>query len=79
MSGCDDSFRNGEQSSLIRRRAVVVERTKETSIKMKKFMTIMLGLSLLTGAVAIAGDDKGEDKKEKKAKKAKKKAEDKKS
>lgn len=47
---------------------------------MKKLMTIMLGLSLLTGAVAVAADDKGEDKKEKKGKKkGGKKAEDKKS
>ncbi len=46
---------------------------------MKKLMTVMLGLSLLTGVVAIA-QDKGEDKTEKKGKKkgGKKKAEDKK-
>ena len=45
---------------------------------MKKLMTIMLGLSLLTGVVALA-DDK-DDKTEKKAKKKKagKKADDKK-
>jgi hypothetical protein len=35
---------------------------------MKKLMTIMLGLSLLTGVVAFA-EDKGGEKKEKKAKK----------
>ena len=35
---------------------------------MKKLMTIMLGLSLLTGVVAFA-EDKGDTKKEKKAKK----------
>jgi hypothetical protein len=44
---------------------------------MKKLMTIMLGLSLLTGAVAIA-QDKGDEKKEKKAKKKGKKMDDKK-
>lgn len=70
MSRCDDSFRNDEQSLL----------TYQGDLNyMKKLMTIMLGLSLLTGAVAVAADDKGEDKKEKKAKKGKKKAEDKKS
>jgi hypothetical protein len=47
---------------------------------MKKLMTIMLGLSLLTGAVAVAADDHKEEKKEKKDKKEKKgKSDDKKS
>ena len=46
---------------------------------MKKLMTALLGLSLLTGAALIA-QDKGDEKKEKKAKKkGAKKAEDKKS
>ena len=38
---------------------------------MKKLMTIMLGLSLLTGVVAIA-QNKGDEKTEKKGKKGKK-------
>ncbi len=38
---------------------------------MKKLMSIMLGLALLTGVVAFA-EDKAEPKKEKKAKKGKK-------
>ena len=37
---------------------------------MKKLMTVMLGLSMLTGVVAFA-EDKGDTKKEKKAKKKK--------
>ena len=47
---------------------------KEILSNMKKLMTAMLGLSLLTGVVALA-DDKGADKtsKEKKAKKKVKK------
>jgi hypothetical protein len=46
---------------------------------MKKFMSIMLGLTLLTGAVAVsfAADDTKTEKKEHK-KKGKKKSEDKK-
>ena len=46
---------------------------------MKKLMTALLGLSLLTGAVVLT-QDKGDDKTEKKAKKkgGKKKADDKK-
>jgi hypothetical protein len=39
---------------------------------MKKLMTIMLGLSLLTGVVVLADDAKPADKKEKKDKKGKK-------
>jgi hypothetical protein len=51
---------------------------KEIRILMKKLMSIMLGLSLLTGVVAFA-DDKGDDKKNEKkgSKKKGKKKEDK--
>jgi hypothetical protein len=47
---------------------------------MKKFMSIMLGLTLLTGAVSVVfAQDKGDTKKEEgKKKKGKKKKEDKK-
>lgn len=40
---------------------------------MKKFMSVLLGLSLVIGAatVSFAGDDKKEEKKEKKKKKKK--------
>jgi hypothetical protein len=46
--------------------------------KMKKLMTVMLGLSLLTGlaTVSFAQDDKKMEKKEKKGKKGKKKKDD---
>ena len=45
---------------------------------MKKLMTVMLGLSLLTGlaTVSFAQDDKKMEKKEKKGKKGKKKKDD---
>ena len=46
---------------------------------MKKIMTMMLGLSLIMGAVTVAfAQDKKEDKKEEGKKKGKKKGEDKK-
>ena len=46
---------------------------------MKKIMSLMLGLSLIMGAVTIAfAQDKKEDKKEEGKKKGKKKGEDKK-
>lgn len=45
---------------------------------MKKFATIMLGLSLLVGAVTVSFAQEGEKKAEKKGKKGKKKGEEKK-
>lgn len=45
---------------------------------MKKFATIMLGLSLLVGAATVSFAQEGEKKAEKKGKKGKKKSEEKK-
>jgi uncharacterized metal-binding protein len=69
MSGCDDVNEDG---------ANVVNTTRRKTLKMKKIMSLMIGMSLVIGAatLAFADDTKKDTKKSDDTKKKKKKKSD---